>query len=123
MILSKAIQLARISSSKVLGQITGSYWSGGLCSGKPANTNLATLPRPDACWIQYLADLDAISVASCTNIRSMVDPWGRPYYIDENEGEGGACGQDAIAVFVQPYNGSMSTTYSVPISGLSGCAT
>lgn len=121
--LSKAIQLARISSSKVLGQITGSYWSGGSCLGKPANTNLATLPRSDGCWVQYLTDLDAISLASGINIRNLVDPWGRPYYIDENEGEGGGCGQDALAAFVQPYNGSTSTSSSVPLSGLSGCAT
>ena len=40
---------------------------------------------------------------SGTDVRGLVDPWGRPYYIDENEGENGGCGQDAIGVYARPF--------------------
>jgi hypothetical protein len=41
------------------------------------------------------------------NIRDLVDPWGRPYVIDENEHEGGStnCTDDYIGAYAIPLNG------------------
>ena len=121
--LSRAIQLARISNSQTLLQITGSGYSAGQCNGKPAGTDLASLPRSDSCWTRYLLDLSQISSASGININNMVDPWNRPYFIDENEGEGGGCSKDTLAAYTLPFNGSAQYAISIPLSGFTGCST
>lgn len=121
--LSKAIQLARVSTSQTFMQITGTGYTAGQCTGKAAGTDLAALPRSDSCWTRYLLDLSQITSASGINVNNIVDPWGRPYFIDENEGEGGGCSKDTLASYTQPFNGT-STQYaiSIPLSGFSGCA-
>lgn len=119
--LSRAIQLARINNSQTLMQVTGSGYSAGGCMSKPANTDLATLPRTDSCWTVYLSSLSRISNASGVNVNSIIDPWGRPYRIDENEGEGGGCGMDSIANYSQPFGGSAQNTIAIPLSGFTGC--
>jgi general secretion pathway protein G len=126
LLFSKAVQAARITTGETLGQIDGSFWSAGPCSTKPSGTDLAALAHTDSCWVQYLTDLNNISLASGINIKNMVDPWGRPYAIDENEGEGSGCGLDSITVYSYPF--VTSATYpgvglSIPLSGNSGCAT
>ena len=124
--LSKAIQIARLTNSKVLGQVSGSYYSAGACVAKPAGTDLALLPRSDSCWTRYLTTLSAISSASGINVTNMTDPWGRPYFIDENEGENGSCNRDTIGAYDQPFNGSSrysGTSINVSLSGFSGCVT
>ncbi|MBC7868684.1 type II secretion system protein [Candidatus Saccharibacteria bacterium] len=123
--LSKVMTLARTSASKTLGQITGNNYSAGVCFTKPNDTNLAALPTSDACWVTYLSDLNLLSVASGVNIRNLVDPWGRPYAIDENEGEAGGCTVDSIRAYAQPFvtNASYAglNAVLVPLSGFSGC--
>lgn len=123
--LSRAIQLARLTESKTLGQITASYYSAGACFAKPSGTDLASLPDTDSCWVNYRRFLNNVSVASGVNIRSIVDPWGRPYAIDENEGENNtSCYVDSMRVFSYPF---VTNTYypgnviQVPLSGFSGC--
>jgi general secretion pathway protein G len=126
---SQAVIAARNTNGQTLGQIDGSYWSSGNCYSKPNGTDLAALARSDSCWVQYLAVLNNISSASGVNIRNMVDPWGRPYAIDENEGEGGSgCSRDGISVFTYPfvstgYPAYPGVSFSIPLSGYSGCAT
>lgn len=122
--LSKAIQIARNLESKTLGQITTSYYSAGSCFGKPTGTDLATLPDTDPCWVTYNRFLNNVSIASGINIRSIVDPWGRPYAVDENEGENGGCYMDSIRAFSHPF--VINTQYPgstaiIPLSGFSGC--
>lgn len=125
--LSKAIALARTSTSKTLLQITGDTYSAGFCFTKPTGTNLALLPISDVCRARYLSTLDALSIASGVNIRNIADAWGRPYAIDENEGESGGCYQDTLGVYSQPfvtdtyYSGGVAMAV-VPLSGLTGCA-
>jgi hypothetical protein len=105
-------------------QITGSGYSAGPCLAKSAGTDLAALSHTlDGCWTQYLSSLNAISSASGMNVRNIVDPWGRPYELDENEGESGGCGKDNLASYTQPFNASFINTITVPLSGFSGCAT
>lgn len=124
--LNKAILAARANESKVLKDITGRTWTAGNCASKAAGTDLAGLARTDPCWAAYLDTLSKISVASGINVKNLVDPWGRPYYIDENEGDSGSCSKDSIDVFSIPINASTKYTPSqevrIPLSGLTGCA-
>ncbi len=121
--LRKAVIAAQNNTGKTLIQITGSTYSAGSCTSQPVGTNLATLPVSDACWVRYNSTLDKISIDSNMNVRGLLDPWGRPYFIDENEGESGGCGTDFVAMFAQPFNGS-SRLYptTIPLSGNSGCS-
>lgn len=122
----KAVHAARASESKTLAQLTGSTASGGSCWSQPNGTDLAALPSSNTCWSRYLTSLSIISDVSGVNIRNLVDPWGRPYLIDENEGESGGCTRDTIAVYKRPFTtgfGVYSTTpaNAVPLSGYTGC--
>ncbi len=109
-LLSKAIQASRVNSSEVaLRYVTLSTGTAGTCMYKAAGTDLATLDRStDTCWTQYLTSLQRISDASNMNVTNLVDPWGRPYAMDENEKEGASTcgnGRDVIGVFSRPFNG------------------
>lgn len=124
--LRKAVLSARSAESKTLAQITGSTATGANCWSKASGTNLATVSQSDACWTRYYQTLTAIGAASGASLSGLVDPWGRPYLIDENEGEGGGCNRDTIAVYKQPFTvnfGTYSTTPSqnIPHSGYTGC--
>lgn len=124
--LTKAILAARANESKVLADITGRTWTAGSCTSKTAGTDLAGLPKTDTCWAAYLDTLSKISIASGINVQNLVDPWGRPYYIDENEGVSGSCNRDTLDVLAMPANGSAKYTPShevrLALSGLTGCS-
>ena len=117
--LQKAIVVARNNTGKTLKDITNGTYTAYMCVTKPAGTDLATLDHTDYCWVSYLSTLDRISTASGINVRQLVDPWGRPYLIDENEGENGNCGnKDAFGVFSRPLNGASYTNeLRIPLSG------
>lgn len=123
--LSKAIMLARESTGKMLYQMTGSTYTAAGCVAKDAGTDLATLSRTDACWTRYAATLAAINTAAGTalNPDSLVDPWGAPYFIDENEGENGGCTADRLGYYRHPFDKGYVGLVSVPFSGYrpSGC--
>lgn len=106
--LRRAILNARVTSGDVaLRYVTGSTATGTVCWSKATGTDLAALAQTDGCWVSYKNALNAISNASGINVRGLVDPWGRPYYIDENEGEGAvpatACNADSIGYYAQPF--------------------
>lgn len=103
--LTKAVNLARTQTGQVLGGITGSFGTASSCVSKPNGTDLSALPKTDSCWVDYLSALSKISTASGANIRGLVDPWGRPYYLDENEYEGGSanCTTDQLGAFQLPF--------------------
>lgn len=87
-ILEKAVHLARINSGKLMKDITNTNCSACACHSKPVSPDLAALNKStDACWIRYLTTMENIGQASGMNVATLVDPLGRPYYIDENEGE------------------------------------
>ena len=82
--LTKAIIAARISTEGTLAKVTAASSSkvtADACNQEATGTDLAALPRTDNCWSTYLATLDAISNAGNVNVRNLVDPWGRPYFI------------------------------------------
>lgn len=101
----KAIHIARYQTGQPLGNITGNFWTAGPCLNEPSGTDLSALPQTDSCWTNYESALDKISSASGVNIRGLVDPWNRPYYLDENEYEGGStnCTKDNIAAYSEPF--------------------
>ncbi|MBL8159932.1 prepilin-type N-terminal cleavage/methylation domain-containing protein [Candidatus Saccharibacteria bacterium] len=104
--LMKAIKTARIARGDVaLMAITNDAGTAWECVHKVGGTNFATLNKnTDPCWTDYKAALQAIGNAAGTNLTGLEDPWGRPYYIDENETEGGGCGfLDKIGIFATPH--------------------
>lgn len=126
-ILTKAIQAARSAESKTFAQITGSTATGSNCWGQPSGTDLATLSSSHGCWTRYQQTLTAIGNASGANLAGLVDPWGRPYLLDENEGEGGGCGRDTVSVYKRPFTTGFGvytgmSTQNIPLSGYSGCS-
>lgn len=102
-LLGKAVHAARTSSGdKVFGVITNNAWTAGGCiTGVSVGTDLASLPQTHACWVSYNSALNALSNASGINVRGLVDPWNRPYFIDENETASGACGHRRLYATIQ----------------------
>lgn len=123
--LTKVIEVARINEGKTLEEITGSNNTYIQCFSKPTGTDLAALPKTDQCWIDYYSALEKIGDASGANIMGLVDPMGRPYYINENEGDipGNPCVQDVIAMYSQPFvHNQYRTSNAVSITNsLSSC--
>lgn len=109
--LAVAIKAAQAQTGTPLKDIVLDSNINGSCSPVAAGTDLATLPKSHACWVRYYAGLDKISTASNSNVRDIVDPWGRPYWIDSNEAESSAsdCRKDELAVYAIPFNGSVRT--------------
>ncbi len=103
--IQKAIMAARTQTGTTLYGITNNDATAWFCTQKTSGTNLATLPKTDNCWVVYTSTLDQISAASGMNIRNLLDPWGRPYFIDENEDEnnGGSCTKDLIGAYKTPF--------------------
>lgn len=117
--IQKAITLGRINRDIFL---IGIYANGAPevgCSTKPAGTDLAALPRStDACWTAYDAFLNAVSTASEVNIKGLVDPWGRPYYVNPNESENQTthlCMNDQIGTYSQPFVGGIANVILIPL--------
>ncbi|MDT4848954.1 type II secretion system protein G [compost metagenome] len=115
--LNRAIIAAKSATGKTLFGITGSSWSGGPCLNKPSGTDLSTFVNTsDTCWTQYVAALNSINTASGSSLNpnALLDPWGRPYYIDENE-ETAGCNRDKLAAYSRPFitNSEASTIGNV----------
>ncbi len=126
-VITRAITAARSAETKTLAQITNSTASGGNCWSKADGTNLATLDKSDGCWTRYYQTLTAIGAAANTNLSGLVDSWGRPYLIDENEGESGGCNSDTVSVYRQPFVTGFGvytglSANNITRSGFSGCA-
>lgn len=102
----KAIISARINNGGLhLQTVTNNYNTSGACMSLADGADLSNKTTASACWSAYDSALNTISNMSGINIRGLVDPWGRPYHLDENEREGGAAcgGRDAIAVYARPH--------------------
>jgi prepilin-type N-terminal cleavage/methylation domain-containing protein len=126
--LKHAVMSARQATGKTFAGLSGSNSTGSACWSKATGTDLAALPSTDSCWTTYFATLNTIQAETGANLSNLRDPWGRPYLLDENEGEGGGCGKDTIAVFRQPfvngfgvYSTTVTPANTVPLSGASGC--
>lgn len=86
----KIIEIARGESSKTLLEITGSGCSRCACSG-----DLRNISDTSTCYLNWVNVLTKVQTASDGIVsgldRLKRDPWGSPYLLDENEGEGGNC--------------------------------
>lgn len=102
--ISEAIVLAKVKTKLPLMSITGSNFTAGSCAYLPAGTDYAQLPKTNGCWSTYFSALAKISTASGMNVNNLLDPYDRPYYLDENEGEGGGCGKDVVGFYIYPNN-------------------
>lgn len=116
--INKAIIAARTNENKVLKDITNCTHTGGAVTASTGSTFCGTgsascyasangtdLTTVTACYATYNIALSKISDASGINIRGLFDPWGRPYYIDENENESSPtyCTKDKLAVYANPH--------------------
>lgn len=118
----KAINSAKVKTGKTLIEITGATCSA--CVFVPSPGTAATpamdplnKPKTDASWQAYYTTLNRISTASGINVTNLVDGHGRPFVIDENEGENGtSCNRDTLGVFKDsPFMSWGSLEYSKPI--------
>lgn len=104
--LKKAIMSARVTSGDVaLRYVTQSTATAGNCVTTASSTDIADKTAATSCWNAYNLALDKISTASGVNVRNLADPWGRPYFIDENEREpsNGTCGgKDSVGTYPMP---------------------
>lgn len=104
--LGKAIEAARVNSDgQATRFITGSTGTAGTCIATADGVDLSDKTAAATCWSTYNNALNAISTASGMNVRGLMDPWGRPYYLDENEKEGAStCGvsKDNIGSYPNP---------------------
>lgn len=116
--IQRAIVSAQTLTGRTLMSMTASLGADADGAGRPcwqlaSGTDLAALPKTHQCWVNYDTVLQLVSEASGVNITGIVDPWGRPYFIDQNEGEGAVapnCNHDLIGVYKRPHvNGSANT--------------
>lgn len=123
----RAILAARVNSGEVATRyITLSTATASNCVGAASTVDLADTVAAVSCWTSYNNAMDRISTASNINVRDMKDPWGRPYYLDENEKEGASqCGngRDNIGAYPQPRTqGSWASTNTKQIPFITpGC--
>lgn len=136
--IAKAMNAAKQLTGKTIVELTttagiagNNTGTGRGCWSKPSNTNLAdpnVVPKTDNCWDDYYETLQILSDTSGIRVTGMVDPYGRPYYIDQSEGEdvgGNFCIKDKVGTYQQPFvtgSGNDDVTYRVTIPNItSGC--
>jgi prepilin-type N-terminal cleavage/methylation domain-containing protein len=108
--LRKAIDTARVKQDKNLLSITGHN-----CTRCAFSVDPITEPKTSTGWIRYNTTLERISTASEINVKGLIDPYGRPYQIDENEGEPtNPCGLDTITATKDPYGTGPLVSYTIP---------
>ena len=109
--LEKAIRASRQLSGETFLKLSESMGSnqngaGRGCWSEPSGTDLAVLDKTtDSCWTDYRAVLSIISKISGIEVSGLLDPWGRPYFIDQNEGEYNStdCREDIISTYRRPF--------------------
>jgi prepilin-type N-terminal cleavage/methylation domain-containing protein len=111
--ITNLISIAHINTDKTLLQITGSGCSTCVCT-----TAGLILKDSISCVNNWKNAIDKIVVAAGIDISLAKgfyqDPWGNPYLLDENEGEGGdPCRTDSlgssqsIPTFARPISATM----------------
>jgi prepilin-type N-terminal cleavage/methylation domain-containing protein len=119
----QAIHLARINRNQSLYGITGSNHTSQ--DGGCFTTYPATYPKTHSCWTVTTASLQRIADASGMNLNGIIDgdPWGAPYYLDENEEDNynneGMCRKDIIGSYTDPMPASRDG-YALANGGTTG---
>ena len=80
-------------------------------------TDLRNISPSSTCyqnWIRVINGVQSNTGGLVTNLTSMTrDPWGSPYLMDENQGEGGNCSRVDSLVSAGP-DGILSTSDDIP---------
>ncbi len=130
--LAKAMSAAKINSGRTIVDLTSvlganKTGTGRGCWALASGTDLAALSKTShACWTDYFTTLQIISTESGINVNNLIDPWGRPYFIDQSEGEyANPCqSADRISIYARPfvtgYN-SNDVNYRIDIPFVANC--
>ena len=133
--LAKAMNAAKQLTGKSIVELTttptiagNNTGSGRGCWSKASGTDLAALAKTDRCWTDYVETLQILTDNSGINVTGLIDPYGRPYYIDQSEGEnvsGNLCIQDKASSYKQPFvtgSGNDDPAYRILIANITaGC--
>ncbi len=135
--IAKAMAAAKQLTSKTIVELTSTPTIGGNntgtgrnCWSKPNSTDLAAVPKTDKCWTDYYETLQILTDSSGIRVTGIVDPYGRPYLIDQSEGEnvgGNYCVKDIVSAYRYPHVGTSSAAaydpnYLVQINNITpGC--
>lgn len=138
-----AIIIAQGESGTYLRNITGTYNNSMTCS---VGSDLRDISDTSTCYLWWAGALNNINtpkgfvggikggalakIQAATNglvlglDKITRDPWGSPYMLDENEGEGGTCNAMNMDTLVSPgpngiysYGGDDDIIFYIPISG------
>ena len=105
--IQQAIEGARQATGNTMVGVTEVQHTGADCLSLATGTDIATLPKTHTCWTRYITAMDNISKKSGVNVRNMLDPWGRPYFLYESEATTAyatnLCKKDEIGVLEYPH--------------------
>lgn len=113
--LTSAIRVLQTKTPTTLFAVTSNPNSFNECTG---SSDPVTLPRTSSCWVTYFRDLKSISTASGIDVENLVDPYGRPYYLNPNELELSQtdCRHDIVGYWGSTYNnGAPPTIINLPM--------
>jgi type II secretion system protein G len=99
-----SIEMARLKTGLPLRAITGQNCT----SCYFEDVDPLTVPKTDSRWQRYFTAMEKISLAADTDITRLLDANGRPYIMDENEGENGGCSRDYIGTYQTPFAGRVT---------------
>ncbi len=120
---AKAVAIAQGEAGRVLMGITGSSCSD--CGG--CRTGASMVNTAGVCYTTWVSNVTAVQNATAGSVSGLTlmlrDPWGSPYTLDENQGEGGApgCSSYDVVRSVGPdgiHGTSDDITFNLPLSGI-----
>lgn len=124
-LINKAVMAARVNRGVPLYNITNNGYTAFWCNGLANGTDMTnrSISEVNNCWNAYNAFLAAVSTASGVNINGIVDPWNRPYRVDENENDNnsGQCNRDSLAAYQYPHVQNGTTNYRLVSNSLPNC--
>lgn len=90
--LTDTMQMASFETGN-LYTATGKHWTGQYCVSYTGGPVRDLRNSNGQCYTDWVASLNAIALAASSSMQIDVtkmyrDPWGSPYYLDENEGTG-----------------------------------
>jgi general secretion pathway protein G len=95
--IAKLMTVAKGESQRTAIAINGTNNSGLACE---SIGSIKSLAPSHSCWTAYIAAIGNLNAVTDNIYRinsAPTDPWGSPYLIDENEGQGGLCYTDHVA--------------------------
>jgi type IV pilus assembly protein PilA len=108
----QAVEVARVKTGLTFAKVTGS----GCSSCGFGDTDPKTMAPTAKAWVDYNAALKKLSDTSGMDVTNLKDPFGRPYIIDENEGEPSSpCVRDSVGAYSDPFVGRNYNSYTLRI--------